>query len=158
MATEMCSICMDEIEEGSGVVLDCNHAFHAKCAITWFRYHNDACPNCRSDYSRCVPFQKTPAQRIASMKRHHHRMPPWVKSQLRRLERLQSTNRELSEKHRLLRKEHAEVFKTVRNMVKRKNNVQKLVTETIERLSQFAVPYVPFLNSGGVPTDFYDEG
>lgn len=42
---EMCSVCLDDITEGSK--LPCNHIFHAACLIPWFQSHN-TCPFCRS--------------------------------------------------------------------------------------------------------------
>ncbi|KAL9241146.1 hypothetical protein vseg_015288 [Gypsophila vaccaria] len=45
---DVCSICLDELEEGSCVgVLDCTHEFHANCVKNWLAINN-VCPLCKS--------------------------------------------------------------------------------------------------------------
>lgn len=48
-----CSICMEELNNTNKLtVLNCNHVFHTKCLISWFKQNfvsNEfICPNCRS--------------------------------------------------------------------------------------------------------------
>lgn len=43
-----CAVCYTEFEnENTKYTLDCNHSFHAECAIQWFRRGNSTCPLCR---------------------------------------------------------------------------------------------------------------
>ena len=156
MTQDTCSICTDDIEENQGVILDCTHKFHAKCAIQWFRYHNDTCPNCRSDYSQLVPWAKTPAQRIASMRRQQDKMPPWVRRQLKLLDRLRCKNRELATTARRIRKDNIDVFRTLRKLMRRQLQTQQQEADARERLSNYAAPRVPFLSANGLPSDAGD--
>ena len=46
-----CIICLLEINEGmNSISLPCDHIFHDKCIIQWFRMHN-TCPLCRFEVS-----------------------------------------------------------------------------------------------------------
>jgi len=42
----LCSICLEDLDD-SAITLDCGHAFHPICAVTWFR-RSPTCPVCRS--------------------------------------------------------------------------------------------------------------
>ena len=43
-----CTICMEDIVEGDGYLLDCLHFFHDSCLEDWVRL-NRTCPNCRAE-------------------------------------------------------------------------------------------------------------
>lgn len=49
-----CSICIDEIADGSGHELACGHVFHPACLITWLCRGNPSCPTCRHDLKEHV--------------------------------------------------------------------------------------------------------
>ena len=45
---EKCPICLDNINNiDQSYNLDCNHSFHTKCIVKWFRSNNKTCPICR---------------------------------------------------------------------------------------------------------------
>ena len=46
---ELCSICLELIEQGEavGVLQRCKHAYHAACITDWLNV-NDKCPVCRA--------------------------------------------------------------------------------------------------------------
>ena len=42
-----CTICVDKIKQGDKMIkLDCEHYYHKKCILNWFRQHMN-CPICR---------------------------------------------------------------------------------------------------------------
>ena len=41
-----CSICLEEIKEDDFILEDCEHNFHVKCIMKWFRQGNKTCPIC----------------------------------------------------------------------------------------------------------------
>lgn len=47
---ESCSICIDELKNGSTVrqILTCKHAYHSSCLLDWVKI-NESCPNCKED-------------------------------------------------------------------------------------------------------------
>ena len=45
---ELCSICFGEMtSEDSHTLEECDHRFHTKCILKWFRSKQDTCPLCR---------------------------------------------------------------------------------------------------------------
>lgn len=42
-----CSICLEKFDNTNVFTLDCNHTFHTKCIINWFRNKKNSCPVCR---------------------------------------------------------------------------------------------------------------
>ena len=53
-----CSICHDTEESTEYTRLDCNHEFHSKCIIMWFRSDNNECPLCRAQPSMILTRQE----------------------------------------------------------------------------------------------------
>jgi len=47
-STNDCSICYSNLADGQSFDLDCNHTFHTKCIMDWFRQGNKKCPLCRA--------------------------------------------------------------------------------------------------------------
>lgn len=46
---DKCCVCLDSLCD---IKLPCNHAYHYKCALKWFKTKNCIqCPMCRSDYT-----------------------------------------------------------------------------------------------------------
>ncbi|KAG9248454.1 hypothetical protein BJ878DRAFT_26008 [Calycina marina] len=55
-----CSICMDDVEIGTEVVvLHCNHWFHKECASRWLNEH-DTCPICRKAIGEATAVNDVP--------------------------------------------------------------------------------------------------
>lgn len=52
-----CSICHENIEnENDKFTLECNHSYHCKCIMTWFRNKHDNCPLCNdTTYNKIQP-------------------------------------------------------------------------------------------------------
>ena len=49
MSDELCSICLNNLDEEQTYTLEaCNHQFHTKCIINWFR-NSSSCPCCRNN-------------------------------------------------------------------------------------------------------------
>ena len=53
-----CSICLDLFKKKQNrfILEECNHAFHTRCIIQWFRSGKKSCPLCRKE-----PFDEEPA-------------------------------------------------------------------------------------------------
>ena len=49
LKNQTCSICLDEYKSRQHYInLKCNHGFHKKCIVKWFKTYNKTCPICRS--------------------------------------------------------------------------------------------------------------
>jgi hypothetical protein len=77
-----CTICLQE-SDAPVHKLPCGHAFHTECVMHWFREGHNECPNCRSCRVSSRLTFKTPAQRIAILRRRKT-LAPVVREQLRR--------------------------------------------------------------------------
>jgi hypothetical protein len=45
---DLCSICLSELGDNE-YTLDCNHTFHTKCIVEWFRKSKGNCPLCNDN-------------------------------------------------------------------------------------------------------------
>lgn len=113
MTNDACSICAGTME-GDLTTLECRHTFHVGCALHWFRYHNNTCPNCRSSRTHECWERKTPEERV-SLLRRRRRHTPEVARLLKRLATVADTEKTLRSQHRAYRAEHATVLKTLRS-------------------------------------------
>ena len=43
-----CSICLEKLDKDK-YLLECNHSFHTKCIMDWFRHKKEGCPLCRDE-------------------------------------------------------------------------------------------------------------
>ena len=43
---DLCVICLSHMEEDEKYTIDCQHTFHTKCIMEWFRRSNGNCPCC----------------------------------------------------------------------------------------------------------------
>lgn len=94
MSADVCVICMDALDQRAPVTLDCDHTFHAECAVQWFRAHNTTCPLCRADdiWGAWHQASRTPMQVVAAVRRR--RAPPThLRVPLRRLDALDASIR-----------------------------------------------------------------
>jgi len=61
-----CSTCLEDFKEGANLfVLQCNHYFHAECAIKWLSENRSACSLCKRhivDYQIILKGRKRPRQ------------------------------------------------------------------------------------------------
>lgn len=48
MNDNMCIICFADMEFFDCTKTECNHKFHYKCLLQWYRRH-DSCPMCRHE-------------------------------------------------------------------------------------------------------------
>ena len=46
--TNLCSICLSELGDND-YTLECNHTFHTKCIVEWFRKSKGNCPLCNDN-------------------------------------------------------------------------------------------------------------
>lgn len=61
-----CSICLSEIDKGSGILTNCGHTFHRPCLSTWAEEQAGLseckCPNCRESIKNLLPNLYRPAE------------------------------------------------------------------------------------------------
>jgi hypothetical protein len=103
-----CTICLQASDEGAHE-LPCGHSFHTGCILHWFRVGHRECPNCRSEETEACLARKTPAQRIAMLRRKRT-LPLVVRTQLRRHDAARDAARQASVQLRAFRTTHKQVI------------------------------------------------
>lgn len=116
----ICTICMCAIEEhnnGSGHALECNHSFHVGCILQWYRSGHDTCPNCRSD--DYIPIDFTTAERRATVLQKyakHPDAPARLKKMVKKLKRCRERKRKQWAAMRNFKRDHKDIFTTIRKL------------------------------------------
>lgn len=110
---DCCTICACDFEEGDQIttLTGCDHRFHVGCILQWFRYEHASCPNCRSVHSREVWTRRSPAQRIADMRRRKT-LHPTTRRMLSRLDKARENFKSAAEARRHHRAVHRNVYMT----------------------------------------------
>lgn len=140
-----CSICAGTTDSPETTTLDCGHTFHVSCALQWFRYHNTTCPLCRSEYLAHPMATMPPEKRVTAMRRRRRRLSPVLQKQLRALDRVKATKKQVHTDRVKFRRMHDDVFRTYRRMWERENRLMTRETEMTDTLSKACSPVIPFL-------------
>ena len=123
MEDNLCPICFDIID-GNEFKLDCNHGFHDKCIIKWFRTANaqGKCPCCNDspqNTESLQPFQiyridqLLITERCAAIKRYSKKStaPEQLKKNFEKLNKLEKELKEITIEQKKFIKEHKEEIK-----------------------------------------------
>jgi uncharacterized protein (UPF0335 family) len=127
MEDNLCPICFDIIDDNE-FKLDCNHGFHDKCIIKWFRTTNaqGKCPCCNdsphNDHNNTEsvqPFQiyridqLLISERCAAIKRYSKKStaPEQLKKNFEKLNKLEKELKEITIEQKKFIKEHKETIK-----------------------------------------------
>ena len=125
MSDKLCPICFDVIEEESNEYkLDCNHFFHDKCIINWFRAENSngKCPCCNDtpQSDTLHPLNNTYyydnnliEQRCSAIRRYGKKKtaPQIIKKKIEKLKLLENNLKELFKEKKEFRNEYKEILK-----------------------------------------------
>ena len=161
MSEDTCSICLNNYkdDENTYVLEACNHKFHTKCIIDWFR-HASSCPYCRDNTVEHV--NTLPAfvlrERAKELRKISRRVnaPQDLKNLV---ERVKKTEQKLKEKNNELkeyRKEHKEILSKERKLSQAKYNLRWAKTKN-ERLlgvyhsNSYPLPNLIVNNFEGIP-------
>jgi hypothetical protein len=161
MSEDTCSICLNNYrdDENTYILEACNHKFHTKCIIDWFR-HASSCPYCRDNTVEQV--NTLPAfvlrERAKELRKISRRVnaPKDLKNLV---ERVKKTEQKLKEKNNELkeyRKEHKEILSKERKLLQAKYNLRWAKTKN-ERLvgiyhsNSYPLPNLIVNNFEGIP-------
>lgn len=121
--------------------LECNHVFHTKCIVDWFRRGNATCPTCRSvppDHARVERFGYLDTVARASLLRRRYRSAPdALKRLIENVRTAEERLRETRQQVRRFRSEHHDVFKTANTLLTRMHKQRRAVRQALRRLGTF---------------------
>jgi len=148
---DRCSICLEGYEDVSPVKLECGHAFHPSCAVTWFRTpaNEGRCPLCRGDASKGL-FHSGARERYALLRRKARAAsaPKKLKSAVEKLRKIEATARAHRDERRAYfrREDVKEMIKETRRLRTRGYADRTRVHRAKLRLAYLDVPEL------GIPT------
>tara|TARA_Y100000591_G_scaffold331416_1_gene365282 strand:- start:576 stop:1037 length:462 start_codon:yes stop_codon:yes gene_type:complete len=116
-----CSICYETIEdEKDKFTLECNHSYHCKCIITWFRNKHDNCPLCNDRNFIKINPSFTRVNTIKQVKNlgRRKKCPIFIKKILEKIKKIELNYN--------LKKKEIKVFeKTYKNILTNYKNLKK---------------------------------
>lgn len=152
---DCCTICAGTTE-GQLTTLECGHTFHVHCALQWFRYHNNTCPNCRSNESRMRWTRKTPRQRVSVIRRRKN-LSPYMRRLIKQLDRAREARVGAREERRAFVEEYKDVLKKNMRLDSKISHYHMREHQLIRRIDSEGteVPHLVF--SGIAESDESDE-
>ena len=116
-----CAICAERINDNE-YSLECNHTFHTKCIIDWFRYCG-TCPMCRS-----VPKFKTSdvlvRSKILRKVAFQKDAPRGLVKLVERIKKIENKVKELKNAQTTHRNLHKEIFKSQNKLHEKLTNAR----------------------------------
>ena len=120
MDNNICIICHENIEEGEKYTLECNHSYHCKCIMTWFRNKHDNCPLCNDKNFIKINPSFTRVNTIKQVKNlgKRKKCPVFVKKILEKIKKIESNYN--------LKKKEIKLFEnTYKNILSNYKNLRK---------------------------------
>ena len=120
MDNNICIICHENIEEGEKYTLECNHSYHCKCIMTWFRNKHDNCPLCNDKNFIKINPSFTRVNTIKQIKNlgKRKKCPVFVKKILEKIKKIELN-------YNLKKKELKLFEKTYKNILSNYKNLRK---------------------------------
>jgi len=140
----MCSICACGTEDEDYTTLECGHTFHVACVLQWFRYEHTTCPNCRSSETHQVWARRSPAERVAAMKRRKN-VPHATRRKLNSLNKTKEKWMATSRERKDLQKTYNAVFQKYNKLSTQEHHQRCKYYDMIRTLARTCVPNVPFM-------------
>jgi len=113
MSDDVCSICLNNLNDEQTYILEaCQHVFHTKCIINWFR-SSSSCPCCRDNtlVSNNIPGYML-RERYKELRKISRKTnaPKDLKNLVKRLNNIEIKHKEKNNEYREFRKENKEIL------------------------------------------------
>ena len=125
-----CPICLDTVDNAHR--LECGHAFHAACLISWLRQGNLSCPCCRDNLHQ--PEESLPIMSVRVRASHIRRTVARRATAPADLKRLVSRLREAEAAHRQTIQDRAEYRRAHRETLKRSETLRMKILNARRRV------------------------
>jgi len=159
MSDELCSICLNNLDEEQTYTLEaCSHRFHTKCIINWFR-NSSSCPCCRNntyEAANNIPGYIL-SERYKELRKISRKSnaPNELKNLVDRLKNIEIKRKEKNNEYRDFQKQNKEILNMENKLRREKYNLhfkerrmQKLIG--IYNSNDYPLPNLIIMH------DFYD--
>lgn len=118
MDNNICIICHENIEEGEKYTLECNHSYHCKCIMTWFRNKHDNCPLCNDKTYNKVNPSITNVNTIKQIKNlgRRKKCPLFIKKALEKIKKVELKYKLQKEEIRMFEKTYKNLLNSYKKM------------------------------------------
>ena len=148
MVEETCTICLNDFDddEQCHTLDECNHKFHTKCIINWFRTAS-TCPNCRDNTKDMV--NQIPAfilqERGKELRKISRKKdaPEALKKLVERLKKIEIESKETIKSHQEHRKENKEILNTHNKLRQKTWDLRRKKTKMERLIGIFQAPNYP---------------
>lgn len=127
---DTCAICLDTVD--SAHRLECGHAFHAACLISWLRQGNLSCPCCRDNLH--LPEESLPVMSVRARASHIRRTAARRVNAPGDLKRLVSRLRDAEAAHRRAIKERTEYRRAHRETLRHSTTLRMKILNARRRV------------------------
>lgn len=152
---DVCVICMDPLTDAASTRLECQHVFHVKCAMRWFRFEDPACPLCRSQKERRLVRRLTPRQRVRKMRRQFNALPADVQAAMKRFDKSRERLSTARATHREFMRSHGGILRQARALERAVSRAEEREQRLFFEVSTECCSRVPFLEDS-LPSDAED--
>tara|TARA_Y100000389_G_scaffold163976_2_gene167497 strand:+ start:5003 stop:5494 length:492 start_codon:yes stop_codon:yes gene_type:complete len=147
-AEETCSICLNDFnnEEQHHCLDECNHKFHTKCIVSWFRKAS-TCPNCRDN--SVDEIKHIPAYMLRDRGRELRKIarkkdaPEELKKRVGRLKKVEDELKQRSKNLTEFRKENKETINTFNKLRRERWNFQSKKYQMERQIGMIQTPNYP---------------
>ncbi len=145
---ETCSICLNEFEENDQChcLDECNHKFHTKCIVSWFRKAS-TCPMCRDntvEEIKEIPAYYLGARTVELRKISRKKdAPKELKKQVAKLKKIEADIKERAKALSEFRKENKEVIDTFNRLRQKYWNLKSKKYKMERLVGLFQAPNYP---------------
>jgi len=160
MSEDTCSICLSSYEddEDTYILEACNHKFHTKCIINWFRQAS-SCPCCRDNTIEQI--QEIPGfilrARANELKKISRRVdaPKDLKKIVTRVKNSEKKIKTKTDELKEYRKEHKEILSKEKKLLRQKWDLYRTLRNNerilgIYHSSEYPLPYLIINNYDGI--------
>lgn len=133
----ICSICYENLDDQSSYTLECNHKYHTKCIMKWFRNLNSKCPLCNDEKldTSNMSYQ-VKLETISEIKKFGKRKkcPKNIKDQIKNISKLKSEYRNWKQEFSEFKKDNNELLKKYDKMVIKRYNFERKIRQADHKL------------------------
>lgn len=145
MNSNICPICIEDINNNTYIMPDCNHKFHDKCILQWYTQTGNSlsCPLCRTHINPNDSIN-TKQGRIDHYKKMSRRKycPKIIKDNCSKIKQCNKDIRKASKEYNKFRNNNNNIFKKVRYLRRTRNKLENKKYDLEKSLDSIPILYL----------------